>query len=106
MRFPIVFLLTASALSAQYKSVNPKVREIVDAVDQKRIETILRKLETFETRHVLSASDKPGRGVVAAREWILREFKSYSPKLEVSFEVHSAATPQTDFAWKGGVPLL
>ena len=88
MRLAIALLLSASALSAQYKSVNPKVREIVDAVDQKRVETILRKLETFETRFILSGDSKPSRGIAAAREWIHAELKSYSPRLEVRFEVH------------------
>ena len=88
MKLAAVILLAAAPLSAQYKSVNPRVREMVAAVDPARIEAILRKLETFETRHINSADTKPGRGAAAARQWILDEFKSYSPRLRASFDIH------------------
>ena len=80
------FFLTAVALSAQYKTQNPQVAKIVSEVDEHKIADILKKLESFGTRNILSTQDNPTRGVGAARKWIYEQFQSYSPKLEVSFD--------------------
>jgi len=61
---------------------------MVDSISEERIVTILKKMESFETRHTLSNPDHPTRGVGAARQWILEQFKSYSPRLEVSFDTY------------------
>jgi hypothetical protein len=79
-------LLTAVALRAQYKTPNPQVEKIVSEVSDKNIAEILKKLESFGSRHILSTQDNPTRGVGAARKWIYEQFQSYSPKLEVSFD--------------------
>jgi hypothetical protein len=81
-----VSVLTAAALSAQYKTPNPQVEKIVSEVSEKNIAEILQKLESFGTRNILSTQDNPTRGVGAARKWIYDQFRSYSPKLEVSFD--------------------
>ena len=49
---------------------------------------ILKKLESFETRSTLSSTTSTTRGIGAARQWILDEMKSYSPKLQVSFDTY------------------
>jgi hypothetical protein len=71
---------------AQMKSVNPTVQKIVDSVSQERITEILKKLESFQTRGIFSEQDNPTRGIGAARRWIFDQFKSYSPRLQVSFD--------------------
>jgi hypothetical protein len=81
-----LFMLTVSALPAQYKMPNPQVEKIVSEVSDKNIAEILQKLESFGTRNILSTQDNPTRGVGAARKWIYEQFRSYSPKLEVSFD--------------------
>lgn len=81
-----ILLLTAGAAAAAYKGINPTVKKIVDAISQDRIAVNLKKLESFETRNVFSETESPTRGIGAARRWISSEFKSYSPKLDVSFD--------------------
>jgi hypothetical protein len=81
-----LFFLAAAALPAQYKMPNPQVEKIVSEVSEKNIAEILQKLESFGTRNILSTQDNPTRGVGAARKWIYEQFRSYSPKLEVSFD--------------------
>jgi Peptidase family M28 len=82
-------LLTLSLIPcahAQMKTVNPTVQKIVDSVSQERITEILKKLEGFQTRGIFSEQDNPTRGIGAARRWIYDQFKSYSPRLQVSFD--------------------
>jgi hypothetical protein len=71
---------------AQYKAVNPQVAKVVSEVSEERVAAILKKLEGFGTRNIFSSQDDPVRGVGAARKWIYGEFRSYSPRLEVSFD--------------------
>jgi Peptidase family M28 len=78
--------LTAGFAPADEKSVNPKIREMLDQVSETRIRAILEKLESFVTRNTMSNPDDPVHGVGAAREWILKEMQSYSPRLQVRFE--------------------
>ncbi len=85
-RLPLVALLVAGCAPAQYKSVNPTVKKIVDEVSEERIGAIMQKLESFGTRNVFSEDDDPTHGIGAARHWIYDQFKSYSPRLEVRFD--------------------
>jgi hypothetical protein len=71
---------------ADERSVNPKVAKIAADVSEDRIKAIIDKLVSFETRNTMSNPDHPTRGVGAARQWILQEMQSYSPRLKVSFD--------------------
>jgi peptidase M28-like protein len=74
--------------AAQTSDLDPRVVKLVAAISEERLEKILKQLESFETRSTLSSTTSPTRGIGAAREWILQEMKSYSPKLQVSFDTH------------------
>jgi Peptidase family M28 len=82
----VILCLFAVFAPAEDKTVNPKVREMMDQVSEARIRAILEKLESFGTRNTMSNPDLPDHGVGAARNWILKEMQSYSPKLQVRFE--------------------
>ncbi len=73
------------------KALNPQVQEIVAQVSTERIADIQKKLESFGTRNIYSATDDPAHGVGAAREWIAQQLRSYSPKLQVTFDKHRLA---------------
>src|SRR5215813_6949286 len=79
-------VLAAPYVPAEPKSVNPKIQEMLGQVSEARIKAILEKLESFGTRNTLSNADDPAHGIGAARTWILNEMKSYSPRLQVSFD--------------------
>ena len=86
---PIVMLFClcgAFTAPAQYKAVNPQITKIVSEVSEDKVAAILKKLEGFGTRNIFSSQDDPVRGVGAARKWIYEQFRSYSPRLEVSFD--------------------
>jgi len=75
-------------VAAQQPDLDPRIVKLVGSISEERLGAILKKLESFETRSSLSSTDSPTRGVGAAREWILQEMKSYSPKLMVSFDAY------------------
>ncbi len=72
--------LLAVSLSVSAAAPNPKIAAIVNDVSRERIEATLRKLESFPTRNAMS------KKILAARDWIAGELRSYSPRLEVSFD--------------------
>src|SRR5258706_9443058 len=82
----LILCLFAAFAPADEKSVNPKIREMIDQVSEASVKAILEKLESFGTRNTMSNPDDPNRGVGAARNWILKEMQSYSPRLQVRFE--------------------
>jgi Peptidase family M28 len=92
-------LLAVSCASAAFGQapvtrLNPAVKQIVDAVSEERIAATMKKLEAFGTRHVLSEQDSSTHGIGAARDWIFEEFKSYSPRLQVSLDKFTARKSQ------------
>ncbi len=66
--------------------LNPTVKKIVEEVSEERIGAIMKKLGDFGTRYVGSETDNPTHGIGAATKFIEGEFKSYSPRLQVSLQ--------------------
>lgn len=60
------------------QSPDRELRDLLRAVDQRRIEAIVRRLAAFGTRHTLSAQDDPERGIGAARDWIYDQMREYA----------------------------
>ena len=82
-----VIIFACSAFpDAPETRLNPTVQQIVDSISEQRIKAILKKLEGFGTRYVLSAQDDPLHGIGAAKRWIHDELQGYSPRLEVSYQ--------------------
>jgi len=89
LRWTFNLLLTSACgafAAAPPQSINPEIQTIVSEISKDRIAQIEKKLESFGTRNIYSATDDPAHGIGAAREWIATQFKSYSPKLQVSFD--------------------
>jgi Peptidase family M28 len=82
----LLYLCGSPIAPAEYKGINPQIAKIVSEVSEERITATLKKLEGFGTRNIFSTQDDPVRGVGAARKWIYEQFRSYSPRLEVSFD--------------------
>jgi hypothetical protein len=82
-RTPLVLLLLAfgaAPLSAQAteEPTSTSLRGITDAVSSARLESTVRTLVGFGTRHTLSDTISPSRGIGAARRWIRAEFEQIS----------------------------
>ncbi|MEU5567220.1 M20/M25/M40 family metallo-hydrolase [Micromonospora musae] len=63
---------------ARPQSPDRELRDLLRAVDQRRIEAIVRRLAAFGTRHTLSSQDDPERGIGAARDWIYDRMREYA----------------------------
>ncbi len=86
----LLLSLTAS-LSARAQAPDPAISTLVEGISAERLDTIIRALAGFGTRHTLSSTDSPTRGIGAARQWILDRFRASSPRLEVSFDTYQVA---------------
>jgi hypothetical protein len=91
----LAFLFVASGhsrtASAEEADLDSRIVKLVGSISEDRLVALLRKLEAFETRSTLSSTESPTRGIGAARQWILDEMKSYSPRLQVSFDTYQVA---------------
>lgn len=63
----LIFLLFSTVAGAQ---TDQRIYDIIDAVSAERIEADVSKLAGFGTRHTLSDTVSPTRGIGAARRWI------------------------------------
>ena len=78
--------VTATMQSAGPPAVQAEVQRIVDAVSPDSLRSTLTRLVSFETRHTMSSTEDPNRGIGAARNYIRETFRSYSGRLQVDFD--------------------
>jgi hypothetical protein len=76
---------------APASAIDPRIEKLVASVSEDRLQQLLQKLVSFKTRNTCSDPNAPD-GIGAARQWILDEMKRSSPKLQVSFDVHTVPT--------------
>lgn len=68
--------------------LDPRVQKLIASISEERMQQLLAKLVSFETRNTFSDTTST-RGIGAARQWIHDEFKRSSPRLQVSFDTHT-----------------
>jgi hypothetical protein len=83
----LMLAVTGGASGGASPTAPPDIDAIVRDISRENVETILRKLASFTTRHVLS-SDREGFGNRAAADWLHAEFARLSPRLQVSFDAY------------------
>lgn len=79
-------LALGSPVHAQASDIDPRIERILASISEERLGQLVQTLQGFETRHTMSSTDSPTRGIGAARQWILEEMQRSSPRLEVSFD--------------------
>ncbi|WP_026755375.1 M28 family peptidase [Sediminibacter sp. Hel_I_10] len=75
LRSFVFLMLSTLCLSAQ---TNQKIYDVIDAVSEERLESDVKTLVEFGTRHTLSDTVSETRGIGAARRWVKKEFESIS----------------------------
>ncbi len=84
MKLAAILLLAPFAALAQNKPgpllppADPRIQKLVEQISAKNLEADIRKLVSFGTRHTLSETDNPKRGIGAARNYVRDEFLKYS----------------------------
>ena len=78
--------------------LDPRIAKLVASVSEERLGVILKKLESFGRAARCRRRRPTTRGIGAARQWIFDEMKSYSPKLQVSFDTYQVADAGTHHA--------
>src|SRR5688500_8072042 len=75
----LVILLHSTVFSqTPPPSWDPKIYDYTQQVSRERLESDIRKLAAFGTRHTLSDTISTTRGIGAARRWIYDQFKNIS----------------------------
>ena len=76
----LVICLCVSAVPsfAQKQKPDPEIQKMLKEVSAKNIEATIRKLVSFGTRNTLSDQNSKERGIGAAPDWILSEFRKIS----------------------------
>ena len=87
----VLLSVPAAAGAAPGEAVDPRIAKALAAVSEERLAGLVRSLAGFETRHTLSRPDTPGRGIGAARDWIVAELGRVCPRLQVGFDTHQVA---------------
>lgn len=76
----------------QELTIDPMIYEVIDKVNEDRLEKDVRKLAGFGTRHTMSDTSSQSRGIGAARRWIKTEFEKISAQCDGCLEVYEQRT--------------
>jgi Zn-dependent M28 family amino/carboxypeptidase len=93
LQFLMIALILAATSPATFAASDPapgipsSPHELVAATSAARIESDIRKLVSFGTRHTLSDTKSETRGIGAARRWIFEEFTRISGECGGCLEV-------------------
>ena len=69
--------------------LDPRIQKLLVSISEERMQQLLQKLVSFETRNTFSDTTSATRGIGAARQWIHDELKRTNPRLQVSFDTHT-----------------
>ena len=83
--FKIIPILIFTSLS--YSQSEENYYNIIDSISENRIESDIKKLVSFGTRHTLSDTLSNTTGIGAARRWIKKSFKDISTNCNNCLEV-------------------
>ena len=78
-----------SPVAQPASGLDPRIQKLLESISGQRLAEIVKKLQSFETRHTLSSATSDTRGIGAARQWILDEMTRASPALKVSFDTYT-----------------
>lgn len=88
---PLLLLFTITT-NAQDLTIDSQMYTIIDSVSADRLESDIRTLAGFGTRHTMSDTTSDTRGIGAARRWIKQEFERISAQCGGCLEVHEQRT--------------
>jgi Zn-dependent M28 family amino/carboxypeptidase len=91
--FPLILILAYPYMvQSQDLTIDPQMYEIIDKVSADRLESDIRTLAGFGTRHTMSDTTSNTRGIGAARRWIKQEFEKISDQCGGCLDVREQRT--------------
>ncbi|RKE81030.1 M20/M25/M40 family metallo-hydrolase [Chryseobacterium sp. AG363] len=88
MKYSVFLLLISCSVFSQRYSKDDEVKKYVSQVNEDSLKSYIGKLVSFGTRHTLSSTDDPKRGIGAARNWVIRKFNDYAKNSDGRMEVY------------------
>lgn len=85
---PLIILLCCSNLKAQQPVVDPQISGFVKNANKDSLRANVEKMVNFGTRHTMSSTTDPKRGIGAARNWVLAKFRHYAKNSGGRMEVY------------------
>ncbi|HKD06284.1 MAG TPA: M20/M25/M40 family metallo-hydrolase [Bryobacteraceae bacterium] len=82
----LTLALAPPALFAQAGKPDPAIQKIVSEISSEKVGEYMKKLGSFGTRGNFTDPAQTNQGIGAARRWIYDQFRSFSPRLDVSFD--------------------
>ncbi|KUJ62920.1 peptidase M28 [Flavobacteriaceae bacterium CRH] len=73
----ISFLILSQSVVSQVTE-DPEIKKMISEVKAENLETTVKKLVSFGTRHTLSDTKSKTRGIGAAQQWVKSEFDKYA----------------------------
>jgi hypothetical protein len=93
----LLILFTAICQAQSIINRDPEIEKMADEISVQNIESHVRTLVSFHTRHNMSEPNDPVKGIGAAWNWIKSEMEKSIPasggRLQVNFENFSAGGP-------------
>lgn len=75
-----ILFLTSFAFTQTNIHRDPEIKQMVDEISRDNIESYVRKLVSFKTRHNLSLQNDPNQGIGAAWNWVKLEMEKSIPQ--------------------------
>ena len=88
----VLLLFCSQTVIAQDLTIDPEMYNIINDVSADRLESDIRTLAGFGTRHTMSDTTSDTRGIGAARRWIKSEFEKISEACGGCLEVREQRT--------------
>lgn len=83
-----LILFIAVQLPAQKSEKDPEIEAYVKLANKDSLKAHVEKMVSFGTRHTMSSTDDPKKGIGAARNWVIKKFEYYARNSSGRMEVY------------------
>lgn len=88
MKYLLFLWLAPCVMFSQVRSKDDEIKKYVSEVNSDSLQSHIKKLVSFHTRHTLSVTNDQNTGIGAARNWVLNKFKDYAKNSGGRMEVY------------------
>ncbi|UOU97730.1 M28 family metallopeptidase [Chryseobacterium daecheongense] len=88
MKYLLFLCFTPCIVFSQLRTKDNEIKKYVSEVNSDSLQSYIKKLVGFNTRHTLSVTNDQNKGIGAARNWVLSKFKEYAKHSNGRMEVY------------------